>query len=149
MANCVECDSPTVLEQECYEQEILLEPEAVYITSGGGCCDYNELSNKPSINGVELIGNKSLDDLGVRNYVVQILIDYGLIGGGHLTPEQIAALNEMSCEITSEGNLVITYDENALDIAFSRDGVNLIMDNNINAVFNINNNNLEATYDND
>lgn len=148
MANCTDCDSPTILEQECYEQEILLEPEAVYIGGGGGCCNYNELSNKPTINGVELIGNKSLDDLGVRNYVVQILIDYGLIGGGQLTPEQIAALNEMSCVISEEGNLVITYDENALDIAFYRDGVNLIMDNNINAVFNINNNNLEATYDN-
>lgn len=147
MANCVECDSPTVLEQECYEQEILLEPEAVYI-GGGGCCNYNELPNKPRINGVELIGNKSLDELGVRNYVVQILIDYGLIGGGELTPEQIAALNEMSCVITQEGNLVITYDADVLDIAFRRESVNLIMDNNINAVFNINNNNLEATYDN-
>lgn len=148
MANCTECESPTILEQECYEQEILLEPEAVYISGGGGCCNYNELSNKPRINGVELIGNKSLDELGVRDYVVQILIDYGLIGGGGLTPEQIAALNEMSCVITQEGNLVITYDANILNIAFSIETVNLIMENNINAVFIINNNNLEVTYDN-
>lgn len=31
---------------------------------GGGTSDYNDLINKPSINGVPLIGNKSLQDLG-------------------------------------------------------------------------------------
>ena len=30
--------------------------------------DYDGLSNKPSVNGVELIGNKTADDLGLRNY---------------------------------------------------------------------------------
>lgn len=148
MANCTDCDSPTILEQECYEQEISLEPEAVIIGGGGGCCNYNELSNKPSINGVELIGNKTLEQLGVRDLVIQILIEYGLIGGGELTPEQIQALNEMTCVINNDGDLVITYDNTVLDISFSKPGDDLIMDNNINAVFYINNNNLEVTYDN-
>lgn len=31
----------------------------------GGTSDYNDLTNKPSINGVELSGNKSLSDLGI------------------------------------------------------------------------------------
>lgn len=32
---------------------------------GGGTTNYNSMTNKPSINGVELIGNKSLEDLGI------------------------------------------------------------------------------------
>lgn len=66
MANCTDCDSPTILEQECYEQEILLEPEAVYIGGGGGTSDYEDLSNLPKINNVTLKGNKSLSDLGIQ-----------------------------------------------------------------------------------
>ena len=33
----------------------------------GGTTDYNDLSNKPQINNVELSGNKSLSDLGITN----------------------------------------------------------------------------------
>ena len=33
----------------------------------GGTGDYNELYNKPSINGVELINDKSFEDLGDNN----------------------------------------------------------------------------------
>lgn len=32
---------------------------------GGGTSNYNDLSNKPKINGVELTGNKTSDDLGI------------------------------------------------------------------------------------
>ena len=32
---------------------------------GGGTSDYNELTNKPSINGVILAGNKTAADLGI------------------------------------------------------------------------------------
>jgi hypothetical protein len=32
---------------------------------GGGTSDYNDLTNKPQINGVPLIGNKSTSDLGI------------------------------------------------------------------------------------
>ena len=33
---------------------------------GGGTADYNSLENKPSINGVELFGNKTTSDLGIN-----------------------------------------------------------------------------------
>lgn len=33
---------------------------------GGGTSDYNDLSNKPSINGVELSGNKTASQLGIN-----------------------------------------------------------------------------------
>lgn len=36
----------------------------------GGTSNYNQLSNKPSINGVELHGNKSLSDLGASPTVI-------------------------------------------------------------------------------
>lgn len=34
--------------------------------SNSGTRDYEKLRNKPQINGVELIGNKSLEDLGIE-----------------------------------------------------------------------------------
>ena len=37
---------------------------------GGGTTNYNELSNKPSINGVTLSGNKTLSELGVEGQVL-------------------------------------------------------------------------------
>lgn len=37
-------------------------------SSTGGTTKYTDLTNKPSINGVELSGNKSLSDLGIANY---------------------------------------------------------------------------------
>lgn len=36
------------------------------VSGGGGTSNYNDLNNKPSINGVELSGNKSLSDLGIN-----------------------------------------------------------------------------------
>lgn len=37
------------------------------VVGGGGTKDYNDLENKPQINGVELIGNKSGEDLGLAS----------------------------------------------------------------------------------
>ena len=36
---------------------------------GSGTNDYNDLSNKPQLNGVTLIGNKSLSDLGIQETI--------------------------------------------------------------------------------
>lgn len=46
---------------------LLLQLKAVIEGGGGGVSDYTELENKPSINSVTLIGNKSLSDLGIVN----------------------------------------------------------------------------------
>ena len=40
----------------------------IEISGGSGTTNYNALLNKPSINGVELRGNKTLADLGITNY---------------------------------------------------------------------------------
>ena len=37
-----------------------------HATGTGGSSDYSTLSNKPQIGGVELVGNKTLDDLGIQ-----------------------------------------------------------------------------------
>lgn len=47
--------------------ETLLGEGNINITGGsGGTSDYEDLNNKPSINNVELSGNKSLNDLGIQ-----------------------------------------------------------------------------------
>lgn len=48
--------------------------DVTIVTTGGVENDYNNLTNKPSINNVELIGNKTSEDLGV-----QPAIDYEYI----------------------------------------------------------------------
>lgn len=48
-----------------------------FLSDGGqGVDDYNELENKPSINGHELIGDSSLEDLGVDGAISDALEDY-------------------------------------------------------------------------
>ena len=58
-------------------QKILVR-NAQTITVAGGK-DYNDLENKPSINSVELEGNKTLHELGIQqegNYLTEIPSDY-------------------------------------------------------------------------
>ena len=74
--------APSVSEKKNYsnvESTSLVTKEQVAqaladVNSGEGTNDYLGLINKPSINNVELTGNKSLNDLGIQakgNYVVQ------------------------------------------------------------------------------
>lgn len=63
---CLRCNTP-VAEGEEFDP---LKWTFVYITDvlgggGGGTSDYQFLSNKPSVNGNVLVGNKSLEDLGI------------------------------------------------------------------------------------
>jgi len=55
--------------------ESLLGEGNINITGGsGGTSDYEDLDNKPSINNIELSGNKSLNDLGIQpsgNYALE------------------------------------------------------------------------------
>lgn len=54
------------LEPENVEQQIELEEEPVIINQGG-TQNYNELTNKPSINDITLEGNKTSQDLGLAD----------------------------------------------------------------------------------
>lgn len=43
----------------------VLSLKAIASGGSGGSSDYSDLENKPKINGVELAGDKSLEDLGI------------------------------------------------------------------------------------
>lgn len=60
------------LESNLHEYEIGIEEN---IAVSGGTNDYEKLKNKPLINGVELIKNKSFDDLGMSSITNQQLED--------------------------------------------------------------------------
>ena len=56
-----------MLEMEIIKPEILeMELTGQMPSTTGGTSNYNELSEKPKINDVELIGNKSLNELGIQ-----------------------------------------------------------------------------------
>lgn len=42
------------------------------IEDSGGSSDYEKLTNKPSINNVELVDNKTLKQLGINNYTITV-----------------------------------------------------------------------------
>ena len=51
------------------EEEFLVDfGEVVNVGGGAGTGNYNDLTHKPSINGVILAGNKTSEDLGIHNY---------------------------------------------------------------------------------
>ena len=58
---------------ENVEKEVNIEIETVNIDKGG-TSNYVDLENKPSINDIELVGNKTLDELGIQakgNYALK------------------------------------------------------------------------------
>lgn len=71
---------------------------------GGGTSDYEELDNKPKINNVELIGNKSLSDLGIQPTISDLdTIRSGAAAGA--TAVQPAALADYQPIIDSSHKL--------------------------------------------
>lgn len=57
----------------------LLGEGNIDISGGGGTTDYNQLTNKPQINSVELSGNKSLEDLGIPTKTSELTNDSGFL----------------------------------------------------------------------
>lgn len=54
---------------------ITIENNVISATGTGGTSDYNDLSNKPSINNVTLSGNKSLTQLGIASNVDVVALE--------------------------------------------------------------------------
>ena len=52
-------------ERQAYYEQVKSDIANGLFNISGGSTDYNELDNKPSINGVELKGNKTLEELGI------------------------------------------------------------------------------------
>ena len=53
------------LTPELEEKTINVDPELIVINTGG-TSNYDDLTNKPQINNVELVGNKTLEELGIK-----------------------------------------------------------------------------------
>lgn len=71
---------------------------------GSGTNNYNDLTNKPQINGVELVGNKSLSDLGIQATISDLdTIRSGAAAGA--TAVQPAALADYQTKIDSSHKL--------------------------------------------
>ena len=60
------------IEGNLHEYKIGIEEN---IAVSGGTNDYEKLKNKPRINGIELVKNKSFDDLGMSSITNQELED--------------------------------------------------------------------------
>lgn len=56
-----------------------------FIRGGGGTSDYNALTNKPSINGVTLLGDKSTAELGLPTKTSDLVNDSGYITSAPVT----------------------------------------------------------------
>lgn len=68
-----------------------LASDAVVFGGGSSPSDYNDLKNKPSIEGVELSGDKSFGQLGLSGSE-NVGFDDGVITVDGLTAAQVAAL---------------------------------------------------------
>lgn len=111
----------------------------------GGTSDYQALLNKPSINGVELSNNKTLDELGIQpkgNYLTEIPEEYvtetELNNKGYATKEE---LKDIDVDLTDyytkteidNKNYVTQEDLGDIDI-----DINSISDETIEEIVNIN-----------
>ena len=75
--------------------------------------NYNLLENKPQINGVELIGNKSLEDLGINPDAEPNVIDTVKVNGSALTPDGNKAVDVTVTTGTANGTVKV----NGSDVA--------------------------------
>lgn len=75
--------------------------------------NYNLLENKPQINSVELIGNKSLEDLGINPDAEENVIDVVKVNGSALTPDEEKAVNVTVTTGTANGTVKV----NGSDVA--------------------------------
>lgn len=96
-----------------------------FISDGGrGVDDYNELTNKPSIEGHELVGDSSLEDIGVTDAIEEALEDYTptsdlaevAFSGDYEDLENtptIPTVNNATLTIQKEGSSIGTFTANS------------------------------------
>lgn len=90
-------------------------PRGADVTGGssGGISDYSELQNKPKLNNVELVGNKTLSEIGAKpsDFVIHVTTEDGFDYQSDKTYEEIKAEYEsgsgsdMVCIVTDNLNL--------------------------------------------
>ena len=116
-------EHPVDLIDDAYEQEIQVEQEPIEFVSYRS---YNQLDDKPQINGVEIVGNKTSSDLGITAQINSAVnseaqarqsADNGLQSQIDAKQDKLseAQLNAVNSGITAEK--VTTYDGYAEQIA--------------------------------
>lgn len=99
-------------------ESILGEGNITIEGGGSGTGDYNDLENKPSINNVELSGNKTASDLGLQE-TIQDLADIrssASVGLTALQADDIEAGEGINISDSSEGKIVVS---NTLNVGYS------------------------------
>ena len=99
-------------------ESILGEGNITIEGGGSGTGDYDDLENKPSINNVELSGNKTASDLGLQE-TIQDLAEIRSSASAGLTALQaddIEAGEGINISDSSEGKIVVS---NTLDVGYS------------------------------
>lgn len=97
-----------------------LSAEMDSVPTGGGTRDYNDLENKPAINGVELVGDLSLADIGAADDTEVVDIRIGADGtayptAGDAVRGQVTGLKQDLSEVDSRLSESIV--ENSTDIS--------------------------------
>ena len=84
----------------------------VSVEKKGGISNYEDLTNKPSINGVELVGNKTTADLGIEIDTSNFITKDELESKGYLTEHQDISRLASKEEVNSlVGNIGAILDE--------------------------------------
>ncbi|MBR4889758.1 MAG: hypothetical protein IKU15_00380, partial [Clostridia bacterium] len=91
--------------------KVQITEQSQAIGSGGNTNDYNDILNKPQINGIELVGNKTPEDLGI-NAGIDINYDE--------TNEELTLVGGSG----SGGNVKAIKTDNILDLLNYIDGIN-------------------------
>ena len=60
-------NNEVLMESEAQEHEYEVGSAERIVIGAGGTDDYEKLKNKPQLNGVELLGNKSFTDIGLES----------------------------------------------------------------------------------
>lgn len=105
----------------CLNMAAAADVESIEQTGGGGgTLNYNDLYNKPQINGVELAGNKSSSDLGLAaqsdltplQAAIAELVDGGAKNICNTSLES-QTLNKINFTVNSDGTILADSDDSA------------------------------------
>lgn len=104
-------------------------------SGGGGTSNYNELTNKPSINGVTLIGNKTSSDLGVQDALVsgtniKTINNQSILGSGNIDIQGDIAV-EATARANADTNLQNQITQEAQARAAADTAINGRLDKNV------------------
>lgn len=99
-----------VVDTPAFDEIKELVGEINYYTknTGGGTDDYNDLNNKPMINGITLQGNISSEDLGIKN---------GTDGKDGIDGKDATINGENTLNIVEGDNIIITQEGSTLTIS--------------------------------